>query len=130
MSVRSIRSTLTLTAASLLVIALIATAVASPHARHTPARATKTVKAISEHWSPATVRISAGDTIEWKAISNAPHTVTAYGGNWTFNKNLGQGGVQDHRFARAGTFLFRCRFHSTLSNGHCSGMCGKVVVSG
>jgi plastocyanin len=130
MSVRSIRSTLALTAASLLVVALVATAIAAPQARPMPTRATKTVKAISEHWSPATVRISAGDTIEWKAISNAPHTVTAYGGNWTFNKRLDQGGVQYHRFAQAGTFRFRCRFHSTMSNGHCSGMCGKVVVSG
>lgn len=130
MSVRSIRSTLALSAASLLVVALVATAVAAPQARPTPTRATKTVKAISAHWSPATVRISAGDTIKWKAISNAPHTVTAYGGNWTFNKLLGQGAVRHHRFARAGTFLFRCRFHSTMSNGHCSGMCGKVVVSG
>jgi plastocyanin len=121
---------LALTAASLLVIALVATAIAAPQARHTPARVTKTVRAISQHWSPATVRISAGDTIQWRAISNAPHTVTAYGGNWTFNAHLGQGGVRARRFAQAGTFLFRCRFHSTLSNGHCSGMCGKVVVSG
>ena len=130
MSVRSIRSTLALAAASLLVAALVATAVAAPHAHRTPTRATKTVKAISQHWSPATVRISAGDTIVWKAISNTPHTVTAYGGAWTFNQHLGQGGSRSHRFAQAGTFLFRCRFHSTLSNGHCSGMCGKVVVSG
>lgn len=129
MSIRAIRSTLAITAASLLVVALVATAVAAPQARFTPTRATKTVKAIVEHWSPATVSISAGDTIEWRAISNAPHTVTAYGGNWTFNQRLGHGGVQDHRFTQAGTFLFRCRFHSTMSNGRCSGMCGKVVVS-
>jgi plastocyanin len=130
MSVRSIRSTLALTAASFLVVALVAAAVASPQVGHTPTRVTKTVRAISQQWSPATVRITAGDTIQWKAISNAPHTVTAYGGNWTFNKRLDAGGVQHRRFAHAGTFLFRCRFHSTMSNGHCSGMCGKVVVSG
>ena len=128
MSVRSIRSTLASVAALLLVVALVSTAVAIP--RLTPARATKIVKAINEHWSPATVRISAGDTIEWKAISNAPHTVTAYGGNWVFNTHLAQGGVRNRRFAQAGTFLFRCRFHSTMFSGHCTGMCGKVVVSG
>ena len=129
MSVRAIRSTLALAAASILVVALVATAIASPQASDAPMRVTKQVRAISQHWSPATVRISAGDTIQWRAISNAPHTVTAYGGNWTFNAHLSQGGVRAHRFAQAGTFLFRCRFHSTMFNGHCTGMCGKVVVS-
>lgn len=131
MSVRSIRSALALTAASILVVVLVATAIASPQGgRRVPTRVTKTVRGINQHWSPATVRISSGDTIQWRAVSNAPHTVTAYGGNWVFNHQLGQGGVEDHRFTHAGTFLFRCRFHSTLSHGHCSGMCGRVVVSG
>jgi plastocyanin len=129
MSVRSIRSTLALTAASLLVVALVATAVAAPQARHTPTRATKTVKGISTHWSPTIVRISVGDTIKWKAISNT-HTVTSYGTNWHFNHSLPQGATMSHRFSHAGTFRFRCMIHSTLTNGVCSGMCGKVVVSG
>ncbi|MEP6973483.1 MAG: hypothetical protein ABI869_04985 [Actinomycetota bacterium] len=128
MSVRSIRSTLALSAASLLVVALVATAVAAPRA-HAPTRAVKIVKGVSTHWSPATVRISAGDTIKWKAISNT-HTVTSYGANWRFNRSLAQGTAVSYRFKHAGTFRFRCTIHSTLSNGVCSGMCGKVVVSG
>lgn len=129
MSVRRTRSMLAFAVASLLVVALVASADATPQASRTPTRVTKLVRGISQHWSPALVRISAGDTIRWRAVSNAPHTVTAYGGNWTFNVQLGPGGVRAHRFTRAGTFLFRCRFHSTLFNGHCTGMCGKVVVS-
>ena len=29
----------------------------------------------------------------------------------------------------AGTFLFRCTIHSTIVNGVCQGMCGKIIVS-
>ena len=99
----------------------------SPRVASTPTRVTKTVRAIVSHWSPITVRISTGDIIRWRGVSGT-HTVSAYGGNWTFNKDLSAGDVEHRTFRRAGTFKFRCMFHSTLTNGHCSGMCGKVVV--
>ena len=86
------------------------------------------MKGIVTHWSPTTVRISTGDTIKWKAVSGT-HTVTAYGSNWHFNHDLATGQVEDRRFTHAGTFKFRCTIHSTLTNGVCSGMCGKVVVT-
>ena len=124
MSKRSICTSLVL-AVFLVVTAVAATgAIAKGHA---PTRATKTVRAIVTHWSPTIVRISTGDTIKWKAVSGT-HTVTAYGGNWAFNHGLATGQVEDRRFRRAGTFRFRCTIHSTLTNGQCSGMCGKVVV--
>jgi plastocyanin len=114
-----------------LVAFLILTVVAATGAvakGRTPTRATKTVKGIVTHWSPTTVRISTGDTIKWKAVSGT-HTITAYGGNWHFNHDLAQGQVEDRHFTQAGTFKFRCMIHSTLTNGVCSGMCGKVVVT-
>jgi plastocyanin len=129
MFVRSIRSTSVIIAASLIMgAALVSTAGAQAQARRAPTRATKTVKGISTHWSPTIVRISAGDTIKWKAISNT-HTVTSYGTNWHFTHSLPQGATVSHRFSHAGTFRFRCMIHSTLTNGVCSGMCAKVVVS-
>ena len=116
------------TATSLVLAAcLVVTAVASTGAAAMGHRATKTVRASGASWSPTTVRISTGDTIKWKAVSGS-HTVTAYRGGWTFNKSLATGDVQSRVFRRSGTFRFRCSFHSTLANGQCSGMCGKVVV--
>lgn len=112
-----------------LIMSTIAATAAVAQGRATPARATKTVRAIVSHWSPATVRISRGDVIKWRAVSGT-HTVSAYGANWSFNEDLSTGDVQRRTFRRAGTFRFRCMFHSTLTNGHCSGMCGKVVVRG
>ena len=123
-----VRTIVALAAATLLVVALAVTAGASPSVRSAPTRDTKVVKGIVNHWSPATVRISAGDTITWKA-SSGTHTVTAYGGGWSFNHGLPQGGTVNHRFGAAGTFRFRCTIHSTLAGNTCTGMCGKVVVS-
>ena len=120
------RTSLVLTA--FLIVTMVAATGAVARGRATPARATKTVRAIVSHWTPTTVRISTGDVIKWRGVSGT-HTVTAYGGNWSFNKDLSTGDVEDRRFRRAGTFKFRCQFHSTLTNGHCSGMCGKVVVT-
>lgn len=125
MPTRRIRISLVL--ATFLVVTAVAGTGAAAQGHHAPKRATKTVKGIVSHWSPTTVRISTGDTIKWKAVSGT-HTVTAYGNNWTFNHGLATGQVEDRRFAHAGTFRFRCTIHSTLTNGQCSGMCGKVVV--
>jgi plastocyanin len=112
----------------LLVGALVTTAGAASRAPRTPARVTKIVKGIGAgHWSPKTTRIAPGGTIQWKAMSNS-HTVTAYGGNWHFNHSLPLGSTVSHRFTQAGTYLFRCRIHSSLVNGHCEGMCGKIEV--
>jgi plastocyanin len=126
MSIRRMCSSLVLVA--FLILTVVAATGAVAKGRQTPTRATKTVKGIVSHWSPATVRISTGDTIKWKAVSGT-HTITAYGNNWTFNHGLATGQVQHRRFSHAGTFKFRCTIHSTLTNGVCTGMCGKVVVS-
>ena len=127
MSARRVRRTsIVLTAFLIVTFSVLGSANAG--GRDVSTRVTKTVRAIVSHWSPTTVRISRGDVVKWRAISGT-HTVTAYGANWSFNKHLSPGEVEDRRFRRAGTFRFRCTFHSTLSNGHCSGMCGKVVVT-
>ncbi len=66
------------------------------------------------------MRISTGDVIKWRGVSGT-HTVSAYGANWSFNKDLSTGDVEDRTFRRAGKFKFRCMFHSTLTNGRLLG---------
>jgi plastocyanin len=126
MSTRRVRRT-SLVLTAFLTVTVIAAGAAVAQGRATPVRATKTVRAVVSHWTPTTVRISTGDVIKWRGVSGT-HTVSAYGANWSFNKDLSTGDVERRTFRRAGTFKFRCMFHSTLANGHCSGMCGKVVV--
>jgi plastocyanin len=78
-------------------------------------------------WRPKRVDIARGQTVKWKAVEGA-HTVTAYGGNWSYNVTLSQGQATTRQFNNNGTYKFRCTFHSTLSSGTCSGMCGRVLV--
>ena len=66
---------------------------------------------------------------ETQALIQGNFNKTAASANWTYNKDLSTGDVVHRSFRRTGTFKFRCVFHSTLVDGHCSGMCGKVVVT-
>ena len=79
-------------------------------------------------WKPKVTDISSGTRVKWKAVTGS-HTVTAYKGSWNKNTTLSAGETTGFTFNNTGVYKYRCTFHSTLSNGVCSGMCGKVVVS-
>ncbi len=128
MTAPRIRTLIAVLATVALTTTVGATAAAHPATRGLPTRDTKIVKGVVTSWSPSAIRISDGDTIKWKSVSGT-HTVTAYGGNWNFNHSLNQGSTVTHKFTKAGTFKFRCTFHSSLVGNSCTGMCGKVVVS-
>jgi plastocyanin len=78
-------------------------------------------------WKPKITDVAKGTKVVWKAVSGS-HTVTAYSKNWSKNTSISQGQSTSFTFNSAGTYKFRCTIHSTLSNGVCSGMCGKIVV--
>jgi plastocyanin len=81
-------------------------------------------------WKPATRKIAKGDKVAWKNPTSADHTVTAYGGNWENDDRMNPGDTIKIKFGSKGTYLYRCKLHSTMSNGNCNGMCGKVKVGG
>jgi plastocyanin len=114
-------------AAVLMVAGFSAAVNASPHRG-----SVTTIRALgssysSPHWAPTRVSIEEGWRIKWTA-RQLNHTVVAYGGNWTFRHNLPLGTSVTRRFADSGTYLFRCGIHSSVVNGRCEGMCGKIVV--
>jgi plastocyanin len=86
------------------------------------------IKGLENRWSPASVTVSRGGTVRWKG-AKLLHNVYSYGSNWSLAVQLPEGTVVKHRFARRGTFRFRCTLHSTLVSGVCSGMCGTVRVT-
>ncbi len=81
-------------------------------------------------WKPASTSIVHGTKVTWKAVAGS-HTVTSISPNWSKNVTLGAGGSTSFTFKTAGTYRFRCRFHSSYNatTKKCTGMCGKVVVS-
>jgi plastocyanin len=80
-------------------------------------------------YKPDVRRIVRNDRIKFKNPEDQrTHTVTAYGGNWFFDKTLSGGEKVFKRFRRRGRFKYRCRFHSKFERGECTGMCGRIRV--
>ena len=98
-----------------------------------PAQASVLVKAKgvacapSNRYEPRAVSVNRGTTVVWRSACGK-HTVTAYGGNWSKDTTISKGQTTSRKFGSRGTFRYRCRFHSSLSGGTCSGMCGRVSV--
>jgi plastocyanin len=81
-------------------------------------------------WQPKIRHAAKGDRVVWRNPTGKAHTVTAYGKKWRKNSTVRPGGRTRFKFRRKGTFKYRCmtRGHSSLNNGRCVGMCGKIRV--
>jgi plastocyanin len=79
-------------------------------------------------WSPKVRTITRGTTVRWRAV-DGNHTVKSRGANWSYVRNLPLGSSVARTFNRRGTFRYYCTLHGSLSNGVCTGMCGRIVVS-
>jgi plastocyanin len=69
-------------------------------------------------FSPVTVTIAPGTSVNWLNNDTVAHTST--GDNSLWNGNLGPGGSYSRQFPAAGTFTYSCTVHP--------GMSGRVVV--
>ena len=93
-----------------------------------PAGASVLVRAKCDVFDPVKVSVQHGTKVVWKGVCGT-HTVTAYGANWSKDVTIGQGQTTSKTFKRVGLFKYRCRLHSSLTNGLCAGMCGKIRVT-
>lgn len=102
-----------------------------------PASSAVVIKAVScsscasnYKWKPSITSVVHGTKVTWKAVTGS-HTVTSISQNWSKNVTISSGGATSFTFKTAGTYRFRCTFHSSYNatTKKCSGMCGKVVVS-
>jgi plastocyanin len=78
-------------------------------------------------WRPRRVRIDRGERVVWRAV-DGDHNVIAYGGNWTFSRDLPEGERVRRRFSERGRFRFYCSIHGSVIGGVCDGMCGRIRV--
>lgn len=91
--------------------------------------ATARIKATdSRRWNPDFKHIEPGSKIVWRNPTSRTHTVTAYGRRWNKDTRLAPGTGTSKTFKREGVYKFRCKKHSTVSDGNCNGMCGVVHV--
>jgi plastocyanin len=71
-------------------------------------------------YSPDTIQIRAGETIEWTNNDLTPHTVTSEGGGELNSGSIDAGANWRHTFCQAGTFSYFCTFHREMK--------GTVIV--
>jgi plastocyanin len=91
-----------------------------------------TVNIQNDFFSPATVAIHPGDTVQWVWIGSDHSTTSVKGSAEVWDSGVhGSGFTFDHTFTQTGTFAYFCTIHGfDNGNGTASGMSGMVVVSG
>ena len=89
-------------------------------------RATATFK-----WNPDFKHVVKGTKVIWRNPTSITHRVDAYGANWNKFTAISPGGSTSRIFRKSGVYKYRCSIqgHSTLQNGVCNGMCGKIHVT-
>lgn len=65
-------------------------------------------------YSPATIEIGQGQTVEWANNDLAPHTVTSEDGGELNSGSVDAGASWSHTFPQPGTFPYYCTFHSEM----------------
>lgn len=102
---------------------LLAAAVAGmlPGAGRRVHAATTTVSVQDNQYSPSSITINVGDTVQWNWTGSNPHTVSSTGAE-SFDSGAPQtGGSFSHMFNTIGSFGYACAVHG-------SAMAGTVVV--
>lgn len=98
-----------------------ATAIApavQPGGNVAPAAAKVTIRLLK--YSPDTIQITAGETVQWANDDLTPHTVTSQGTEELNSGSIEAGASWRHTFAQPGTFSYFCTFHPEMK--------GVVVV--
>ncbi|MBI5009691.1 MAG: cupredoxin domain-containing protein [Bacteroidia bacterium] len=71
-------------------------------------------------FNPDKITVTAGTTITWTNKDGSVHTVTSDTGLFD-SGNISANGTFSHKFSTAGTFLYHCAVHTTMT--------GSVVVN-
>ena len=72
-------------------------------------------------FSPTTVNIKIGETVNWNNEDSAAHIISFDSGNEIDSPSLSNGQVYAHTFNTAGTYNYHCAIHTLMK--------GRVVVS-
>ncbi|MGH7178525.1 MAG: cupredoxin domain-containing protein [Tepidisphaeraceae bacterium] len=72
-------------------------------------------------FSPASIEIDAGDSVEWANADDRDHTVEARDGSFR-SGNMSSGDTFRHKFDKPGKFAYVCALHPRMK--------GQIVVKG
>jgi plastocyanin len=84
-------------------------------------------------YSPKTAHVTKGKAIKWTNEGSGTHTVSFYkkpSGSDISSITLGSGDSKKRKPDKTGTYKYRCMIanHSSVSDGQCTGMCGKLKI--
>ena len=94
------------------------TPAAQPTGSVAPAALKVSIKALK--YSPNTIQITKGETVEWVNDDLTPHTVTSDNGGEFDSGSMDVGATWRHTFTQPGTFAYSCTFHREMK--------GSIVV--
>ena len=82
------------------------------------------------NWRPEHSYIGRGDTVKWSNPSPRRHNIRSMNTakNWSYFRRLPRNQSRSKRFTERGEYHYRCTIHSTVNNGDCDGMCGRIHV--
>jgi plastocyanin len=90
-----------------------ATAPAPVRAHENPAGITQvTIRLVK--FSPETIEVKTGQTVEWTNDDLTPHTVTSQGAGDLNSGSIDAGASWRHTFTQAGSFPYYCTFHPEM----------------
>ena len=93
-------------------IALVVTALAFPAAA---GAATVDVEILGSAYNPASVTVTAGDTVNWTNKDPVVHTVTSDNGAFQSSGDLGMSQSHPVTFTLPGTYAYHCYWHSFMT---------------
>lgn len=71
-------------------------------------------------FSPSEITIKIGETVKWKNLDSATHTIVSDSGNEIISNELDNGEEFSHTFNKPGIYNYHCSLHSSMK--------GKVIV--
>src|SRR4051812_28334658 len=101
-------------------ITLLLLACALAHVCADKAGGDASVSIANKKFDPASVKITAGDTVTWTNSDDHDHTVVADDGSFK-SGNIGSGQTFAHKFKKPGTYSYSCTYHPRMK--------GSVIVA-
>lgn len=108
---------------ALALTALVAAGAVPAHA------ATSTIEARDNVFAPTSQTVSVGDRVTWRNTGQAPHEVTASGGQFR-SGNIAKGASYTWTADRAGSFTYYCSYHGTATTGMTATLVVRAATTG
>ena len=88
------------------------------------------VSIVGRQFNPSSVHIEPGDTVRWTQMDPTTHSTNGNGNESWYSGGLSVGKTYQRVFSSAGTFAYRCTFHSSMAGEVTVGFGGATAVYG